>query len=254
MNHRTQKQIIIALSTLILVSSLAWGVYIIWPSKIDLPKDELRDDVFKSENIEVIFNDFFEVRDRVYDALAYIKNPNQEYGASEIIYEFVFKSETGEGLRRVSGKTFVLPGEDRYIIESAVRIEGEPVNVSFSIKSATWEKLQPFSALGLTLRDTRLSRTENSSSFTGIVKNGTPFNLQDVEVQVALFGANEAVVSVGETNLQTLLRGSERSFRISWPYVLPPDLKIDARVGSNFLENSNFIREFGTPDKFQEYY
>lgn len=249
MNYRAQKRIIIVLFTLITVFSLGWGVYLFFSQNGAPPAITGDKEKVKPEDIEVLSEDFFEARGGVYDAMAHIENPNSEYGSSNIAYEFIFKDSAGNVLKSGSGKTFILPDKDRYIVEPAVSISRRPAKVTFLIKDVIWEKLLRISLLDLAARNIELTRTENSTSLTGIVNNGTPYNLQNIEV-MAVLSAGKIPISVGQTNMQTMLRGSERFFQIRFPSVLPADLDIDLRVESNFLENSNFIKEFGAPQKF----
>lgn len=262
MDYRTQKQIIVALLTLIAVSVFSWGILELF--NIGKPDEPLPPQTTGANNgegpklkaLESIFNELLEVKPGIYDAVAYIQNPNPEYGASKIEYEFIFEDEGGRELYRDGGKTFILPEQSRYIIDSAISLDSTPYSIIFRIKSVGWERLHPFSSLGLSIADTELLRDEASgiTRFLGVVKNRSPYNLQNIEAQVVLFDSEGSVIAAGETNIQTLLRGTDRFFQIIWPYTLPLNLDIDERVESNFLENSNFIREYGTPQKFQEYY
>jgi len=260
MNYRTQKRVIIALSTLVAATIFAWGVFGLWifikPSAPETPPSNGGSEVVELEEIEISFEGFTEVKPEVYDALAFITNPNTEHGAAEVTYEFVFEDAQGDDIYSIEGKTFILPAQSRYIIKPAIKIANTPDSIKFRILSARWERLHPFLPLGLSISDPVLSRKEaaGTTNFSGVVKNRSPYNLQNIEVQVVLFNEGGDVFATGVTNMQTLLRGTDRFFQITWPSVLAPENVIDARVESNFLKNSNFIREYGTPQKFQEYY
>ena len=263
MDYRKQKQIIIALASLVI---LLGGIFTLTFFIVGRPPTTLQETetlppvekpVFK--NLEVVFADFFEIRKHdTHDAVAFVKNPNLEHGASQILYEFIFTDTQGTELLRVQGKTFVLPGESRYVIEPAIKVPGKPAEVTFRVLAAVWQGLEPFSPVGLDVEDTNLHRDEDAGTtrFSGVVRNGTPYNLKDVEAHVVLYdpARGDAPVAAGKTNMQLLLRDGVRAFQIAWPYILPPGLEIDVRAESDFFENSNFIREYGRTDTFREYY
>jgi len=291
MSHRIQKQIIVGFVTFVAVFGIGFGaVFFLFGREKPTPPPyaypaPVVDTGPKLENLEVLFTDFFEIRKfNTYDAVAYIRNPNIEYGASSLLYEFAFRDQNGQELSRVVGRAFILPEQSRYIIKAAIEIPGKPKSMSFLVTEVEWQRLGPFSASGLSMRDLKIERDEETqvTRFSGIVQNRTPYNLKNVQAQVVFFDAatpgqgqgspseigedgtlgvkplpelfQGKSVAAGETNMQDLLRSTDRFFQITWPYTLPRNLDFDARVESNFFENSNFLREFGKPGKFKEYY
>ncbi|MBI1888681.1 MAG: hypothetical protein HYS15_02000 [Candidatus Spechtbacteria bacterium] len=263
MEARTQKQIIVGLVSLIVFATFFSGVVFLFRAKTSSPPREpiATPTPFVSvlKDIEVEFSDVFEIRkEGTFDAVALVKNPNLEYGAPQFLYEFIFTGQNGAELARVEGKAFILPKTSRYVIEPALKLLAKPASVAFKIKKVEWQLLDPFSPLGLSLKDTNLGRdeTQGVSRFSGVVQNRSSYNLKNVEVHVVLSDpANGGKpIAAGRTDMQDFLRDTDRFFTIQWPYILPANLKIDARTESNFFENSNFIREYGKPEKFEKYY
>lgn len=263
MEQRTQKQIIAGLLSLIVFFTFFSGIVFLFRGRTpSLPLEPVATPVpfaplFK--DLEVGFFDVFEIRkEGIFDAVALVKNPNLEYGAPAFLYEFIFSGQNGVELARVEGKAFILPKSSRYVIEPALKLVSNPISVAFKIKKVEWQLLDPFSPLGLSLRDASLGRDEAQglSRFSGVVQNRSPYNLKNVEVHVVLSDpANGGKpIAAGRTDMQDFLRDTDRFFTIQWPYILPGNLKIDARLESNFFENSNFIREYGKPEKFEKYY
>jgi len=255
--YRKQKQIIIGLASLTVILGVMFlFVQLVGDSLLYSPPQERKDDtvdeiVFRDP--DVIFSEFFKISDRnIYDAVAYIKNSNTEVGASSIAYEFNFLGEGGEVLRKVSGETFILPNESKYIIESAIELpaiskSSSAQSMNFSIKEVNWQRLAAFSPASLNIDNTVFVRENDvlANRFSGVVNNTSPYNLKNVEVHAVLYEAGKPVAA-GRTDMQDLLRETARAFQIVWPYALPADVDIDARAESNFFKNSNFIRDYAS--------
>lgn len=264
MRQRTEKQIIIGLLSLVVFFGFFFVLLLFFKTrspKLPLspiaPPSELTERT-QFKNLEIEFADFFEIRKfGTYDAVALVKNQNLEYGGREIQYEFIFYGANGTELLKVPGKAFILPKQSRYIIEQAIRLPADqaglpakPMRLELLTHTVDWQRVAPFTPSVLELREPNLTRdaAKRTTSLSGVVRNTSPYNLKTVEVQAVLFDpkSNKAVAG-GKTNMQDLLRDSARFFEITWPYIVDRDLRIDARVESNFFENSNFIREYGSP-------
>lgn len=256
MPHRTQKQIIIGLITSIVMSTIFIGVALVVGdifSDKPIPGNGNGngngDPPIVFEELQVLFSDFFEItRFGKYDAVAHVVNPNLEDGASMIMYEFIFWSENDEAIKKVKGKTFILPNESIYIVEPALVLPSKPQRVSFNIIDVEWRKLKHFSPLGLNVSKTDLLVDEETSSsiFSGIVRNRSPYNLKEIQVDVVVYDSQsrDNPIAAGRTDMQDLIRDGDRFFQVKWPYKLPGNVDIDVKVHSNFFENSNFIKDF----------
>lgn len=264
MHYRIEKQIIIGLLSLVVFFGIFFVLVLFvktrpqkLPSPVVATPGELEERV-QLKNLEIEFADFFEIRKfGTYDAVALVQNPNLEYGGREVQYEFIFYGANDAELMRVPGKAFILPKHSRYIIEQAIRLPEKPVRLELSVYGVDWQRLAPFTPSALELNEPNLTRdaVKRATSLSGVVGNTSPYNLKEVEVQVVLLDPQSGkAVAGGKTSMQDLLRDSARFFEISWPYVVDDDLTIDARVLSNFFENSNFIREYGKSDRFEMRY
>ncbi len=252
MRYRTQKQIIIAFLSILVFSSTVFASALVLGGRGNAPKiiqppPEVPEPVFK--NIEVISADFLAVekRDKIYDIVSKIKNPNLEYGSSHFVYEFIFIDKKGGEINKISGSSFILANQTRYIIKQGVRLPNEPARVALEILSQTWKRLAPFDLSGFEIDNLSIRRDTNlfATYVSGVVYNRTPYNLKEIEVYIALGDPAQAgkFIAAGTTNLQLINRGAARAFQILWPSVLPY-VDIDAKVESNFFENDNFIRDY----------
>ncbi|QQS21314.1 MAG: hypothetical protein IPL87_02235 [Candidatus Moraniibacteriota bacterium] len=67
-----------------------------------------------------------------YDLVAKMENPNNDYGASLVPYEFVVKDAGGTVIFKQKGESFILPREEKYVIEPTLTLSGKPATVEFS--------------------------------------------------------------------------------------------------------------------------
>lgn len=252
MHRRTQKQVIIGLVSVIILSATIFGFVSLvsrWSSRAPVqppPVNAPPKPIFR--NIEVGLVNVIEVeKNNTFDAIAKVTNPNLEYGSPRFIYEFVFYSANREVIKKISGSSFILANQTRYLVRPAVRLEAQPQDVELNILSQTWQRLAPFTPSGLIIDSLNIRRDETLkiTYVSGIVRNRTSYNLKDVEVNLALRDSSngDKIIAAGATNLQLLDRGTARSFQILWP-VLLPYFHIDAKVESNFFENSNFLKDY----------
>lgn len=261
MHYRTQKQIIIGFISII-IATFAIFIFLILISQeqktLPITQEPLPQETPKPifKEIEVISVDLLKIEKYgTYDVLAQIKNSNLEYGSSNIIYEFVFLGppRLGEAdpeekiIKKIAGSTFMLANTTRYIVKSAIRLPEAPVSVELNILSQSWQRLASFTPSDLMVNSLSVRRDEDlkTTYISGLVHNRTPYNLKNIEVNLGMYtpGENGKIVASGATNLQLVDRGATRSFQIIWPGLLP-FVEIDARVESNFFENSNFIRDY----------
>lgn len=250
MDYRAQKRVIIGLSTFIFVGFFIFLATLISPLWEQVPsgqngssKNGTPEELFKE--IEVISVDFFEIpRYDNYDVVALIKNPNIEYGVSHVTYEFIFYKDTEEEIYRVLGETFILANQSRYVVRPALILPSKPASVKFNVLDKRLQRLAPFSPVGLFATDITVERDDSldSTYISGIVRNTTPYNLKNVEVN-AVLQENNKPIATGATNMQQLDRGAARFFKISWPSLLRYT-DFDVRVESNFFGNANFIRDY----------
>lgn len=235
------------------------SAFYIWTNiKGETPDNPVDTNTPVFQDLEVDFTDFFEIRKtNTFDAVALISNPNTTHGASSISYEFIFENALGSQIGSKSGKAYILPGGSRYIVEPALSFAEKPFRVLFRVKEVQWESLSDYSLGGLEFIDTQFIRDVNNKfmRFSGVVRNRSPYSLQDLEVHVVL---NDRLLSkaiaAGRTDMQTLLRDESRFFQIEWPYALEFEPGLDFRVETNLFENSNFIREPEDRELFQLFY
>jgi hypothetical protein len=176
-----------------------------------------------------------------YDVIAEIKNPNFKWAAREL--PFVFKVDG----REVSGKTFLLPLEEKYAVSLAVPLQARPQSVEFVPGDIRWLRIRDLSELQTPSFDVSdqkieaLVTAEGASSGTQVsfnLKNTSPYSFWQTTVTVVLSAAG-SVQAVGRQALTNV--DSQGTYRVEfrWPnssmrvdnLVVKPEVNIlDPRV------------------------
>lgn len=172
------------------------------------------------KDLKIGWTKYFKIKEGVFDAVVNIKNPNLIYGASKIDYEFIFFEKTGKELTRKSGRSFIIPLDSRYIIESAIPIKGEPTRIKFEIKNIEWTEVNE------NLRNINLSVINKSYKYEdkdfifakaqGSLVNNSDFGFNSVEIVAVLEDESGNILSINKTVLDSVLSRESRPFEILW--------------------------------------
>lgn len=183
-----------------------------------------------------------------WDGYVKIYNPNANYGVADATYQLFIGGEPGPITH-----FYMLPGQTKLVVFTAVKVLGGPA-VEGAIKSVEWEKVSsrvdnPF----LVTRETYTSGVANTT-YEAVINNNSNFDFDTVDVGVVVFNSAGTLIATSTTNLQTVLSHTDRSIKVSWPFPLPADSHVQIEVGTNLLNNANFLKTNGTQEKFQQYY
>ena len=184
-----------------------------------------------------------------YDFLAKIENPNNDHGASSIEYTFRAVSASGATMVEQSGTAFVLPKEEKYIVETSVPLSSSPERVELSISKTEWEKFSDYKEKpALEVYNRRFERITSGVGFgeaKGLVANNSPFDFTDLGILVVLRDGGNRVVAIQKTDMQTLRSGEQRDFTLPWPDAFPGDVeRIEVQTDANVYRTDTFIRQY----------
>ena len=266
MNGRVQKQVIIGLIFVLILGGVGYGVF----DKLFLIEATCFDQVQNGKEegvdcgtlacgaacqepvkpLQVSEEKLFRVGPGDYDFVAKLVNPNVSYGASEVAYSIALA-----GLPARQGATYILPGQTKYLVLTSLRSDSDPSSAGFKVNSVQWEKLNiPSGEVNLINRRGDFLNLASGSSFEGVVFNDSNYDFDSVEVLVILFDSSNTIVGVNRTEIRTLLAKTERSFKVVWPSQIADVARTGVQVSTNLFENSNFIKSYGTQERFQEFY
>ena len=278
---RITKQLIFGFIFIIIFSTIGFGIYKsfqVEPTCFDLIQNQTEEGVDcgkvcgntclqSLESIRALSSNLFEIRElngqTDYDALFRVYNPNTQFGSSNVEYSLNILNMNGDSISLMLSKTgsfYILPGQTKYIYEPLLKTNktstGKNVAVLEIIKT-DWEKLE-----GVFNEDVMLvvkskdyftnGKPGVSARVTGTVFNSSDFDFEKVDVVVVVLKDN-IPVGANRTEMRTLLSKSDRFFEVDWvnPITENPD-RIDVEASTNVFMNSNFIRNYGTQERFQQ--
>ena len=192
-----------------------------------------------------------------YDFVAEIVNPHQDFGASEVEYELTLFNSGDSELLKEGGIFYILPGQTKYLILSALTTENEVTRIDFKITSAHWQKIESLEGMNFAVRRDKYTVATNglSSTFEAVIFNDSDFDFKVVGMDVLIRNSSGEIIAVNRTDIRTFINRTERGFIITWPFRINGEVaKIETIPTTNLFENLNFIKRYGSGiEKFQQY-
>ncbi len=193
-----------------------------------------------------------------YDIIVRISNPNPKWFAT-FDYQFL-----AEGLKSQPRQAFILPGEEKYLVDLA-SMSSKPVRQPiFDIKNLKWHKFLEYENFKKThlefkvedLKFTPASTSEISgkvpvSKTTFNLRNFTAYNFWKVGVYVVLYSGSR-VAGANFVTLEQIKSGDVVPVEINWFESLPGITKVDVMPEVNILSSSSYMQfEGGTREEFR---
>ncbi len=271
-DSRLQKQLIVGLVFVLIILLIGYGLYVwirVEPTCFDNIKNGKEDGLDCGLvacgktcepaiiPLQIQSSKYLQTGIGDYDFVARVYNSNTTYGASNFDYSLSFTDADGAELLKTSGSSYILPGQTKFLTAVSLKINGEVTNVTMTINSVQWSKVQPFdSVVDFMIRRQNFSpNVDGNSRFEATLYNSSNFDFDKVDVAIVLLDEAGSIVGVGKTDIRTFLSGTERGFQIQWPYSIDSNVaNIAIEATTNLFENSNFLRTYGTPEKFQKFY
>jgi len=193
-----------------------------------------------------------------YDIVANIHNPNALYGGETVNYTLEVVDSNGKSLASRNGKTFILPNENKYIIEVGMETAQEPSSVKLSINDVKWVKFTEFDSPQILVKNQRFGLVENSSNYAeafGLVSNDSPYDFHNVMINVILEDERGVPIAVNKTEMRTLDSDSQREFRLIWPHKFPGTIKSSKmQAETNIFDSLNFMKKHLPGGQYQNLY
>jgi len=271
-NRRAFKQIIIALVFFLILCGVGFLIYYYVqpePSCFDNIQNQEEKEVdcggpcipcelMHIKDIEVLWTEKILAQENLYDLVAQIKNPNQNYGSGDLSYKFEFYDSSSNLLGECSGSSFILPNQTKYLIHSKVNSSGQITQIKFSLSKVEWEKLEDYQPPKLVIQQKEYRLLEDDqpgiSQARAVLVNKTNFDFEEIDIDILLFGSYRQLLGLNTTEIRTLLAGQERDFIATWFREIGEQVSfVEIEAETNIFDLDNYLPATGRQEKFQEY-
>jgi len=156
-----------------------------------------------------------------------------------------------------TGTFYILPGQTRFLVIQSIISDVALVSAFLDVTEAEWKRVDSFETINFITQRKNYTVTNRNgvySELEGVVLNDSDYDFDKVEIGIILFDDGNNIIAVNKTDIRTFLSKTERYFKVSWPAELPSIARQDIEVLTNVFENANFIKNYGTQERFQKYY
>ncbi len=175
--------------------------------------------VMAPENLLFSFTQAYFVQG-TYDFLTKIKNPNPNHYAS---FYYCFEEVNRE---LACGESFILPGEDKYVMDLNHEISGGVGAINFVVKDISWRRITAHmisdwnkfknERLQFVIDMENFSIENNAYNLDFTVNNNSSFNFKEVPLQIILLGAS-GEIGANKYRLRDVMSQQKINVSITWP-------------------------------------
>ncbi len=211
------------------------------------------------KDIEVLWAEAVASQDNFYDLAARIKNPNPNYGSGQVPYQFEVYDSQGNLTNRLTGSTFVLPNQTKYLLQTKTEVKQPVGQIKLSFGQIDWRKIEDYQPPELFVQQKEYhllpSEELGFSQVKGILLNRTNFGFEKIDIDILLFDAGNQLLAVNQTEVRTLAAGQRRDFTVSWFREINGQVNfVEAEAETNVFDSANFLSpETKEPEEFQQY-
>lgn len=175
----------------------------------------------------VLFSRSFEVVPGVYNAVAYVENPNLDVGNRSIEYTFTLYDSRNNIITERSGRTFIGVGQVSPIFEGAIETgDSIPTRTILElVDNGKWEQMRAQTILPFVVRNKVLENASSLPKVRAELENTSVIDHQDVEVVSVVFDANENAIATSRTFVEKLPKKSSVPIVFTWPQPFATELE-----------------------------
>ncbi|NCQ06078.1 MAG: hypothetical protein GW815_00755 [Candidatus Moranbacteria bacterium] len=184
-----------------------------------------------------------------YDIVAKVFNPNGEAGAVSFSYTAVLKDASQTVLASRTGTGYILPLENKYILEFNLQSSTMPASVSVLTDNIEWAHFSGYQEKpAVNIYQKRYNEVTSSAVFgeaVGLVSNESQYDFRSVVIQVILRDRNNMPLAINSTVMNTLRSNENRDFRLVWPTAFPGTVEnVEMIVDADVYHSENFIKQY----------
>ena len=166
----------------------------------------------------VLWTRSFYVRKGVYDAVAYVQDPNQSAGVRAVTYRFGLYDDQNVLIAERIGETFIMPGAITPIFEGAINTGNRVVAHTYFdfTEPLVWERLADTSA-AISVSNTQISDVGTVPRVTANVLNTSVADAKNLTFVVIISDPAGNAFAASQTALAQLSAGETRQIIFTWP-------------------------------------
>lgn len=166
----------------------------------------------------VLWSRAFSVRDGVYDAVAYIQNPNPTAGVLSAQYQFSFYDDQNILVAQKSGTMFIMPQSVTPVFISDISSGNRTIfHTYFQLgEPLVWQKLKN-AVDGVAIDGKTASNVGMTPTVTATARNTTVSDLSYVMFVAVLFDTAGNAIAASQTELPSLPAHSSAQIVFTWP-------------------------------------
>jgi hypothetical protein len=182
---------------------------------------------FATNDVVVKWARAFPVTDEVWNAVAYIENPNVTAAARQVPYEFRFYDDKLTFIVRREGVAYIAPNGTSAIFEGGINVGSRPPQYTeFKfLADPVWESIDPRNTdIKIFPKDQKLENADTRPRFQATVTNTSQlFAVQDIDLIAIMYGADGNALAVSQTSLEGLAQTESANVYFTWqkPFTAP---------------------------------
>ena len=201
-----------------------------------------------------------------YDLIAKISNKNTSWGLASLGYRFLIYNNKNELIKSEDQITYIMPSgfvkndKGKYIVYDNYSFKENIEKVDIELFDFNWKEIKDERELPdynvdiIQIKNTYGELIEDGTGsylVYGETKNTSRHNFRKVDIIVVIFDNRNEIIAVGKTEQETMAAGNGWEFRIFWnePFSGAVD-RIDYEAQTNIFNEYNFMKEYGTGEKY----
>jgi hypothetical protein len=154
-----------------------------------------------------------------FSAYAELENPNLDLSADNISYSIALQNSAGESIYPVSGTTYLLPDEKKFIVVPKIESTENIVRGTLTLGDVDWQKRISIPQVQLKVSEPTLLEEVNPLTFVaeGSVVNNSPYALRSVRLVFFIYDANGRAIGVSQRDEFTIPAFGRRAYKQLWP-------------------------------------
>lgn len=160
----------------------------------------------------------FRVTDSVYNAVAYVENPNIEEGVNNISYLFKVYDKDGSLLAKREGVTFIPKQKAFAVFEGGIAVgERAPVRTTFEFTGdAQWTKNTSRDP-EIFVTNKALTNEEFAPRIDAVLDNRSLETIENVEIVALVYDDDRNAIGASRTLIEDVEKAEKKSLVFTWP-------------------------------------